>query len=299
MGNEILDGEVVGDSLQVVRKDKSLLQIANEAEKMFDAVIKIKKTALKATNADDWVDQNGNPYLEGSGAEKIAGLFGISWILLNDPQPEFEEDGHFTYTYRGRFSIGGRTIDIDGSRSSKDPFFKKYDYSGPEKKEKPISAIDKRDVKMAALTNLLGNGITRILGIRNLTWEDLQEFAGITKEQVTSIQYKKGGDKPPVTMPQEKKINEDQPKEQGDVIVSLVDKVTQSSGKKKDGTDWVKYAVWIGDKKYSTFSKTFAEEAKQASHSAMKVRIEYKDTTYGPEILQLQSEEAPEPGSEG
>ena len=297
MDNEIINAEVVGDSLQVVKKEKSLLQIANEAEKMFDAVIKIKKTALKATNVDDWVDQNGNPYLEGSGAEKIAGLFGISWILLNDPQPEFEEDGHFTYTYRGRFSIGGRTIDVDGSRSSKDPFFKKYDYSGPTKVEKPISAIDKRDVKMSAFTNLLGNGITRILGIRNLTWEDLKEFAGITKEQVTSIQYKKGGEKAPVTMPQEKKTN-GKPAQETEILITSIDKVTQTEGI-KDKKPWVKYAIHVGEKTYSTFSKTIQGDAKRAAEMGLMVNLEYKNTTYGPEIVSLSFQEPPEPGSEG
>jgi len=297
MDNEILNAEVVGDSLQVIKKEKSLLQIANEAEEMFGAVIKIKKTALKATNIDDWTDQGGNPYLEGSGAEKIAGLFGISWILLNDPQPEFEEDGHFTYTYRGRFSLGGRTIEVDGSRSSKDPFFKKYDYSGPQKKEKPISAIEKRDVKMSAFTNLLVNGNTRILGIRNLTWDDLKEFAGITRDQVASVQYKKGGDKPPVDMPKEKG-KEDEASHNPTVEVSI-DKITQTAGKKKDGSDYTKYTIHAGEKKFSTFSKTIAETAKRSIEFKISANIESKDTQYGPEIVSLTLNEAPEPGSEG
>lgn len=108
-----------------------------------------------------------------------------------------------------------------------------------------------------------------------------------------------GQTKSSISMPQEKKANGDQSKEKGEIIVSLVDSVSQSSGKKKDGEDWIKYAICIGDKKYSTFSKTFAEEAKQACHSAVKVRIEYKETKFGPEILHLQIEEPSEPGSEG
>lgn len=108
-----------------------------------------------------------------------------------------------------------------------------------------------------------------------------------------------GQTKPPVSMPQEKKVEGDQPKEQTETVISLVDGVSQSTGKKKDGKDWVKYAIHIGEKKYSTFSKTYAEEAKQASQSGVNVRIEFKETQYGPEILHLQIEEAPEPGSEG
>lgn len=84
----------------------------------------------------------------------------------------------------------GASVEFRGSRSSKDPFFsKKYgaDISPSE--------IDRTDVMKAAITNTIGNGITRLLGIRNLTWEDLTE-ANIKQEDVTSIQYKKKGESP-------------------------------------------------------------------------------------------------------
>lgn len=186
--------------------DDFLIQVAEQAERRIDAVIKIKKVALKVTNARDWTSQNDNPYLQVSGSEKIANLFNISW-RIDEPLYEEEPGGHFTWTYKGYFSLGGRTIEAVGTRSSKDAFFNKYEYvkvpgQKDERKLLPISAIDKGDVKKAAYTNLLGNGITRILGIRNLTWEDLKEFANITKEQVISIQYKKGGE--PLREPQKK-----------------------------------------------------------------------------------------------
>jgi hypothetical protein len=189
--------------------DDSLLRVAEMAERRIDAVIKIKQMALKVTNAADWVDQNGKPYLLVSGSEKVANLFNISW-RIDEPTVETEADGHFTYTLRGIFSIPGRSVSAEGSRSSKDPFFKKYEWikeeGKPDKKtEKPISAIDRRDVRMAALTNLLGNGITRILGIRNLSYEDLEKYAQITKEMIAAINYKKNGkEKPPIAEPQKK-----------------------------------------------------------------------------------------------
>jgi hypothetical protein len=136
--------------------DDSLLMVAQQAERRIDAVIKIKQMALKVTNAKDWTDQGGNPYLLVSGSEKIANLFNISW-RIDEPICETEDDGHFTFTYTGTFIIPGRSIGVSGSRSSKDPFFKKYDWKDGVKTEKPISAIDRRDVKMAAMTNLLGN----------------------------------------------------------------------------------------------------------------------------------------------
>ena len=292
-----MEHELRDENLPAIASN-ALIDIAEQAERRVEAIIKIKKVALKVTNKFDWTNQQDRPYLQVSGSEKIANLFNISW-RIDEPRLEFEDDGHFTYTFKGEFSLGGRTIEVEGSRSSKDPFFKKYDWKDGTKMEKPISAIDKRDVKMAALTNLLGNGISRILGIRNLQWSDLEEFAGIKKDDVQGIEYKKGGEKPPITMPQEKKTEGEQPKEKLESIISLVDKVTQTEGKKKDGKEWVKYAVHIGDKKYSSFSKTIATDAKQAAQAGVQVSIEYQNTTYGPEIISLTIQEPPEPGSEG
>ena len=186
--------------------DDTLLAIAKMAEARIDAVIKIKQLALKVTNAADWTDQQGKPYLQVSGAEKVANLFNISWgFLTPEPLEEQDDDGHYTYTFKGRFSMGGRTIEVEGSRSSRDSFFRQYTYDGDKKKEKSIDERDnKRDVKMAALTNLLGNGITRLLGIRNLTWEDLEIFAGIKKDQVGKVEYKQGGKKAPLQEPGKK-----------------------------------------------------------------------------------------------
>lgn len=207
------DVAVYDDNVPAIADD-SLLMIAQQAERRIDAVIKIKQIALKVTNARDWTDQGGNPYLQVSGAEKIANLFNISW-RIDEPICETEDDGHFTFTYTGTFSISGRSIQVSGSRSSKDPFFTKYDYvdqgEGKPKKrvEKPISAIDRRDVKMAAMTNLLGNGITRLLGIRNLTYADLKAFANIDQGQLGKVEYKnKNGDKAPVSAPQKKEMKD-------------------------------------------------------------------------------------------
>ena len=133
--------------------------------------------------------------MQASGAEKIANLFNVSW-RIDEPGFEAEEDGHYVYSYRGTFSTAGRSIQIEGSRSSKDPFFRQYDWKDNIKKERAIYDRDnKRDVKMAALTNLLGNGITRLLGIRNLTYADLEAFADIKRTDIGRVEYKKEGKK--------------------------------------------------------------------------------------------------------
>lgn len=196
--------------------DNTLIAVAEQAEKRVEAMQKIKRMALKLTNPHDWVDESGKPYLQASGAEKVARLFGISW-RISEPERESIEGGHFTYTYHGEFSLAGASIEAIGTRSSKDGFFKKYEWKGEGEKrtrvELPVSEIDPGDIKKAAYTNLLANGITRLLGIRNLTYEDLKEYAGISKEQITSVEYKKSGKpqstgKPKINQPRESDAGE-------------------------------------------------------------------------------------------
>lgn len=182
------EGELIISEQSPAIIDDNIVEIAEKAEKRINAVNKIKTMSLKVTNAHDWLNQAGKPYLAVSGAEKIARLFGISW-RIDEPKREDEESGHFTYTYKGYFSFSGVTIEAIGTRSSKDGFFKRYSGKGEERVELPPSEIDKSDVKKAAFTNCIGNGITRLLGIRNLTWEELQA-AGIKVEGMTKVEYK-------------------------------------------------------------------------------------------------------------
>ncbi len=140
----------------------NLLAMAEQAERRIEAIKRIMSASLKITNENDWVLIGGVPYLQESGATKVARLFGIGWSI-SEPILETETDGHFTYTYKGKFTMGGVSIEATGSRSSKDEFF-----TGKEDKEKGKIAkkpqdIDKRDVKISAYTNCINNGIKRIL----------------------------------------------------------------------------------------------------------------------------------------
>lgn len=161
----------------------TIVSIAAAAERRIDAVNKIKVLALRVTNEPDWVDQGGRPYLQSSGAEKVARLFGISWQIF-EPELQIEEDGHFMYIYKGLFSFGTVTIEVIGTRSSRDDFFS-------HKGKIPPSEIDKGDIRKSAYTNLTANGITRLIGIRNLTYDDLKK-AGLDITKISKIEYNKG-----------------------------------------------------------------------------------------------------------
>jgi len=163
----------------------SLLAIAQAAEQRVEAVNRIKKVALAVTNPHDWVDQQGRPYLQVSGAEKVARLFGISW-RINEPTLETEPDGHYSYIYSGEFTIGTATIQAIGSRSSRDKFF-------CQRKNRTLAPdeVDRQDVRKSAYTNCIGNGVTRLLGIRNLTWEEVEEYGSFKRGQASRVEYQR------------------------------------------------------------------------------------------------------------
>jgi len=175
----------------------SLIVMADRAERAIEAVKRIKRIALAVTNKQDWVDEGGKPYLQSSGAEKIGPLFGISWLIDPEPTREVDTDGHYSYNYRGTFthSVNGkeRSITAIGSRASKDDFFR-VRYRNNEKIELPANEVDKESVKQAAHTNCLVNGITRVLGIRNLTWEEVEEFTGFKRSDTGKVAFQQKAD---------------------------------------------------------------------------------------------------------
>ena len=282
---EVMDAEVVDSSIVPVASE-ALVELAAQAERRVEAINKIKQYSLRLTQPGDWVDQNGRPYLQVSGAEKIARLFGISW-RIDEPIREELEGGHYIYTYKGYFSLAGAEIEAIGSRSSKDPFFKRYVYVNGQRKELPPSEIDPGDVKKAAYTNCIGNGITRLLGLRNISYDDLEKVAGIKREQITHIRY---GDKP-------KQNNDTTPAEIQEITGEVSD-VRMKKGKTKNGKDYVLYTILVGNDQYRTFSESFAKLAKEAKETGTPVVIKFTADNYGYNVESIEYA-VREPGEEG
>ena len=282
---EVMDAEVVDSSIVPVASE-ALVELAAQAERRVEAINKIKQYSLRLTQPGDWVDQNGRPYLQVSGAEKIARLFGISW-RIDEPIREELEGGHYIYTYKGYFSLAGAEIEAIGSRSSKDPFFKRYVYVNGQRKELPPSEIDPGDVKKAAYTNCIGNGITRLLGLRNISYDDLEKVAGIKREQIAKIQYKS----------KDKQSTDTEPAETQEVVGEVSD-VRMKKGKTKNGKDYVLYTILIGNDQYRTFSETFAKLAKEAKETGTPVVLKFTEDNYGYNVESIEYA-VREPGEEG
>lgn len=285
---EIIEAQALPPEVSPVA-DEKLVKLAEQVEKRIDAMIKIKRVAIKLTNASDWSDQNGKPYLETSGAEKIARMFGITWSMLDkEPILEYEESGHFMYTYRGIFQLAGASIEVIGTRSSKDGFFT---HGG----RIPISEIDKGDVKKSAYTNMVQSGVTRILGIRNMTWGELEEFAKITQDMVKKVDYKKDGKK------QDKIIAS----EGAQTSTFIPSDIRKQTGTNKDTKKpWTKFIIKSpAGTEYGTFSETFAGIAKEARDAGRQIAVTFKETKWGNDAENVVfADDGPqdrEPGAEG
>lgn len=167
----------------------NILFLADRAELYIEKMNKIMEAALKITNELDWCLIGGKPYLQESGATKVARLFGISIKLIGQPVIECDSQGYKTYTYKARFMLKDQFIECEGSRSMKDDFFAKQ---GKDKPLKKPDEIDERDVKMSAYTNCVNNGIKRLIpGLRGIDVETLEK-AGFNTSKISGYTFKKG-----------------------------------------------------------------------------------------------------------
>lgn len=165
----------------------NILYLAQKAEAYITAMNRIMDAALKITNELDWVLIGGKPYLQESGATKVARLFGISIQLIGQPVVECDPEGYKTYTYKARFMLKDQFVECEGSRGMKEDFF-----AGKGEKLKKPDEIDERDVKMAAYTNCINNGIKRLIpNLRNIDVDTL-ERAGLDVAKLKGYTFKQG-----------------------------------------------------------------------------------------------------------
>ena len=173
-----------------------------EIEKHIQAYRQVVTSSIRLTSPQDWIAQNGKPYLQSSGAEKIASPFQVSMSAITRERVEREDSRGrwYMYVYEGTFTsrLLGRNLRAIGTCSSRDVFFGQmshYEGEGSERKKimalKPMEDVEEPDIMKSAYTNMYNNGIQRLLGIRNLTWEQLAD-GGIDQTRVGAVEYKSG-----------------------------------------------------------------------------------------------------------
>ncbi len=189
MSDKIIDVE----SLPATREQetnlpdsKRLVILATERAKHMEI---IHKLALSVTHPEDWVDYGGKPGMSGPGAERIMRTFGLK-TYNTQRQKIVNEDGSYVWQKTGRVGPNEHeTVDVIGTCSSDKPFF-----SVRNKEIIPLSERDESSMIKNADTNFIVNGVSRFLGLRGLTWEQLERLSEgkLKKSGAQKVDYGSG-----------------------------------------------------------------------------------------------------------
>jgi len=148
------------------------------------------KVSIQRTNPKDWVKMGDSYYLQAAGAQKIRPIWGI-YYRDREVTRESNPDGSYSYIVTGK--VGSKVLDqlygeviieIDGGRSSSDAFF-----TGKDGNKVP----DPMDIRKAALANWEARAVTALLGLKNMSAEDLQHN-GISVSGIAKVDYQKGAE---------------------------------------------------------------------------------------------------------
>jgi hypothetical protein len=157
------------------------------AEKSVANIQRIRSLALRVTSENDWTDVSGKPYLNHSGAMKVAALFGVSLtgMRVEESREKIGDKQIIRYVARTTARFIGREVEVEGGASSDESFFAKKDG-----RTIPLSEVNLNTVRKKALTNAQSRAVKAILGLGGLTWKEVQG-AGIGKHSLPSVDYSK------------------------------------------------------------------------------------------------------------
>lgn len=186
----------------------------------------IRKDALTKTKPHNWLarkdNKTGNVSLNlmGPGAERIKTNCPIGFLnrVQREEQWSNEAGAGYTVYFEAEVYLGeprAGTLPVIGSCRSDDDFFSTehaempYNPENPEhaaaietgegrlsydkktlyiRRRIPANEVHKDNIIKSALTNLVVNAVTRVLGIRQISPEELKE-AGIDVDRIPSIEY--------------------------------------------------------------------------------------------------------------
>lgn len=169
------------------------------AEKQIELRAKFLKLALKSVRPHDFQDFGGRPYLEGEGAARIMSV--IRGFKVGEPRFAIElmHPHYFIECFIPIEFMGASTVAL-GDCSTADVFFTGKDGNGGRYKkfidqttsEIMAARLLLGDAKKKARENAISRGVTELLGLKGLTWDDLQSLGFSRRDAGVSIDFKKG-----------------------------------------------------------------------------------------------------------
>ena len=196
MENEIDLVEVQNNELSIISETQLTEDRIAVIEKEMELRQRMLMACVKTKFAHDWIDVGGKPYLEGEGAERIAAVVGIS-IKKPEITRKKKANGHLYIEAMLEGTCGGRTVTEIGDCSSDDKFYQRKVYN-PETKTKELKPqapedVNEADVVKKAIQNGKSRLICSMVGIKGLSWEDLEKLGLDRSKAGATVSYKKGG----------------------------------------------------------------------------------------------------------
>jgi hypothetical protein len=221
-------GADVLPSYEVEAVDVDYALMLTKFEERAKFVAGVRKVAVQQTRHQDWLarkQKNGsvNYDLMGPGCERIKSVCPIGFQNVKQWEEKWTKESGPGYTvyFQGEVYLGSpRTgpLPVMGSCSSDDDFFSTeyleltYNEGNPEHQQyigsgegnlssdgktlhvrRQIAAADvtKENIVKSALTNLVVNGVTRVLGIRKMNSDDLKGY-GVDVDKIGGFEYGSG-----------------------------------------------------------------------------------------------------------
>lgn len=246
---EVVDKKELGPVAQFAESSNLMLteNYIENAGKQIELRARLIQTALKALKPHDIQDFDGKPYIEGEGAARIMSVIrgfkvGEAIFKIDTVHPHYFVEASIPIEF-----MGATTVAI-GDCSTADPFFCGKDGQGGQYKkhcdrtgsEAMAARLILGDAKKKARENAISRGVTELLGLKGLSWGDLEALGFSKSGAGSSVSFKKGSQGGEVKTISVSEITALAIGSVANLIAIFDDSVGQARGEKKIGLYTVK-----------------------------------------------------------
>jgi hypothetical protein len=189
-GVEIVPAEIGGGGTTLVRIPDDPMAVLEARDRLMGRLVNY---AIAATHPGQWQMLGDKPWPTGAACEAMARRCAVSWDKPECERRDTSDEAGpaYSWTYRTRFYLpGGRdSIWAEGHCSSRDQFLG----TGLDYETRELPEVEEGNIRQAAMTNMVVNGVTRILGVRNLSKARLDALLGEgASEKMGKVAYEHG-----------------------------------------------------------------------------------------------------------
>ncbi len=203
MENEMEVEPIELESTSLIKTEQLSEGFVEQAGKQIELRSKLLMIALKALKPHDIQDFDGKPYIEGEGAARIMAT--VRGFKVGEAKFNIETIfPHFFIECNIPMEFLDASTNAIGDCSTADPFFTGRDgKSGQYKRhldrtgsEAMAARLIVGDAKKKARENALSRGVTELLGLKGLSWDDLTKLGfsrtGSQAAGGAAVTFKKG-----------------------------------------------------------------------------------------------------------